>query len=315
MFFTENVVYIFCIVYRVYECGKKMNKYFLTLFLIFTLCMNAFAAINTKEALSMIENNIFGYEYKNESDEKRIERIETNIYGEKKSGGIQKRLEAIQADSGIMFEEPKPVANNVSSDKKRQQDKKNNELKNMKEDSSVDYPIVDLMEEEIFHTSYKQENIYDRLSRLEKSVFNNTSDEDLNTRVDKLAGVIKPSKVKAPVFEQNYTEKQLDDYYNANGFETVNNKTLPFQLSALEEDLLRKSYSEENNARRLSRLEQKLFNRTFPNDADTSRMQRIKVAYEAKQNSYRYESNRRMQNVATATQFGSILLMILAMLL
>lgn len=293
-----------------------MNKYLLTLFLIFTLSINAFAAINTKEALSMIENNIFGYEYKNESDEKRIERIEANIYGEKKSGGIQKRLEAIQADSGIMLEEPKPVADNsLNSDKKKQQEKKNNELKNIQEDSSVDYPIVDLMEEEIFHTSYKQENIYDRLSRLEKNVFNAESDADLNTRVDKLSAVIKPSKMKAPVFEQNYTEKQLDDYYTTSGFEPVNNETIPFQLLALEEDLLRKAYSGENNSMRLSRLEQKLFNKTFPNDADTSRMQRIKVAYEAKQNSYKYENNRRMQNVATATQFGSILLMILAMLL
>ena len=71
----------------------------------------------------------------------------------------------------------------------------------------------------------------------------------------------------------------------------------------------------DNNANRLNRLEQKLFNRSFPNDADITRLQRIMVAYDAKKNSYKYENNRKMQNMATVSQIGGILLMILAILL
>ena len=79
--------------------------------------------------------------------------------------------------------------------------------------------------------------------------------------------------------------------------------------------MFKKSFESENNANRLNRLEQKLFSKTFPTDPDISRIQRLKVAYDAKQNSYKYENNRKMQNMATMSQLGGILLMILAILL
>ena len=71
----------------------------------------------------------------------------------------------------------------------------------------------------------------------------------------------------------------------------------------------------DNISTRLSRLEKEMFSRTFPNDNDVVRLQRIMVAYDAKQDSYKYENNRKMQNMATASQIGGILLMILAMIL
>ena len=83
----------------------------------------------------------------------------------------------------------------------------------------------------------------------------------------------------------------------------------------MEQDLLRNNYDNDNISNRLNRLEYKLFNRNFSSDTDITRLQRIMVAYEAKQNSYKYENNRKMQNMATASQIGGILLMILAMIL
>ncbi|MBQ9246303.1 hypothetical protein IJ182_08565 [bacterium] len=286
-----------------------MKKYLVILLILITGTMSAFAA-NTKEILSTVENSLFGYEYKNESDSKRLDRLEEHLYGEKRTGTVQKRLESIQTDSGIVVVEQKPVnvqKDNVADNKERTQ--------NLKEDATVDYPIVDEMEKEIFHTTYKNENIYNRLNRLEEKVFTKTSNADLNTRVDKLATVLKPKMTNQNTYTSNYTAEQMDRYYNDNGFEQVNNQTIPFQLLALEEELLKKSYSNDNNSNRLGRLEQKLFNRTFPNDSDATRMQRIKVAYDAKQNSYKYENNRKMQNMATMSQLGGILLMILAILL
>ena len=268
----------------------------------------AFAAVSTKDSLSAIENGLFGYDYKNETDSKRIERLEQHLYGEKRNGSIQNRLESIQSDTGIVVEEVKPTPEQVA----KQQQKS---IPDIKEDSTVDYPLVNKMEEEIFHQTYKNENIYKRLDRLEEKVFTKTSDADLNTRVDRLATVLKPHTVNQDRYTSNYTAEEMDRYYNDNNFEPVNNHTLPLQLLALEEELLKKSYSNENNANRLDRLEQKLFNRTFPTDSDATRMQRIKVAYDAKQNSYRYENNRKMQNMATMSQLGGILLMILAILL
>ena len=290
-----------------------MKKYIIIILLLFTINIDVNAQISIQDNITAIENTLFGYDYQGETDEKRVERIEKNIYGQKKSGDLAKRVENIKNDSGLTFSKQPSIENNSSS---KTLTRKDDDIPALKEDATVEYLIVDKMEEEIFKTTYKNENIYSRLNRLEKSVFNKTSDEDLNSRVDKLASVIRPKARK--MYQQNnygYSSDDLDAYYNNNGFEPVNDQSIPFQLSALEEDLLRNSYNNDNTSNRLSRLEQKLFNRTFVSDSDVTRLQRIMVAYDAKKNSYKYENNRKMQNMATVSQIGGILLMILAILL
>ena len=290
-----------------------MKKYIIIILLLFTINIDVNAQISIQDNITAIENTLFGYDYHGETDEKRVERIEKNIYGQKKSGDLAKRVENIKNDSGLTFSKQPSIENNSSS---KTLTRKDDDIPELKEDATVEYLIVDKMEEEIFKTTYKNENIYSRLNRLEKSVFNKTSDEDLNSRVDKLASVIRPKTRK--MYQQNnygYSSDDLDAYYNNNGFEPVNDQSIPFQLSALEEDLLRNSYNNDNTSNRLSRLEQKLFNRTFVSDSDVTRLQRIMVAYDAKKNSYKYENNRKMQNMATVSQIGGILLMILAILL
>lgn len=293
-----------------------MKKYLLILLLLLSINVSVEAQMTTQETISAIENTVFGYDYSNESESKRIERIEEHLYGQKKTGNIAKRIENIQNDSGITIKKEKPVAENKNDNYLSQQAKRDSELAALKEDSTVEYPMVDKMEEELFNTTYKKENIYSRLNRLEERVFNKTSNEDLNARVDKLASVLRPKTQKmAKQNDYSYSMKDMDSYYNNSGLEPVDNQTIPFQLAAIEEDLLRNAYMNENISNRLSRLEQKLFNRTFVADNDVTRLQRIMVAYDAKKNSYKYENNRKMQNMATASQIGGILLMILAMLL
>lgn len=289
-----------------------MKKYIIILLLLFSINTESIAEMSIHEKITAIENTIFGYDYKDESDEKRVERIEKNLYGQKKTGDILKRVDNIQNDTGLTIKKERPLYSSNSSS----QSKDNLKLPELKEDSSVEYPIVDKMEEEIFNTTYKNENIYSRLNRLEEKVFNKTSSEDLNSRVDKLASVIRPkTKKMSNQYAYDYSSDDLNNYYNNNGFEPVNDQSMPFQLAALEEDLLRNAYNNDNTSNRLSRLEQKLFNRTFVSDSDVTRLQRIMVAYDAKKNSYKYENNRKMQNMATMSQIGGILLMILAILL
>ncbi len=289
-----------------------MKKYIIILLLLFSINTESIAEMSIHEKITAIENTIFGYDYKDESDEKRVERIEKNLYGQKKTGDILKRVDNIQNDTGLTIKKERPLYSSNSSS----QSKDNLKLPELKEDSSVEYPIVDKMEEEIFKTTYKNENIYARLNRLEERVFNKTSSEDLNSRVDKLASVIRPkTKKMSNQYAYDYSSDDLNNYYNNSGFEPVNDQSMPFQLAALEEDILRNSYNNDNTSNRLSRLEQKLFNRTFVSDSDVTRLQRIMVAYDAKKNSYKYENNRKMQNMATMSQIGGILLMILAILL
>ena len=294
-----------------------MKRFFITIIFTLILFVNAVYAAGNSDILGHLENSVFGYDYKNDSDTIRIERLEKHIYGAAKKGNFNTRIENITNDIGFSIPKDKPAGipdknNHIAQQPEKQ---KNANLPMLKEDSSVEYPMVDKIEKEVFNTTYKNENIYARLNRLEEKVFNKTSNEDLNTRVDKLASVVVPKKRKTNYNQDMFSSNNLDSYYANSGLEPVNDQSLPFQLAALEEDILRSSYMHDNNANRLNRLEQKLFNRSFPNDADITRLQRIMVAYDAKKNSYKYENNRKMQNMATVSQIGGILLMILAILL
>lgn len=278
-------------------------KKIIIIFLII-LIQPVFALAQNPE-ITGIETNIFGYDYDNETDIKRVERIENYLYGTKKSGNINKRIENIKNDIGYVNEQHSAIKKELPDRIK---------LQKLKEDASVEYPMVDKLEETLFKTTYKTEDIYKRLDRLEQKVFMKISNDDLNDRVDKLASVVLPKKTLQRN-QYDYSEENIDKYYRTNGLESVDNQSLPFQLAVLEQDLFKNNYERENIANRLDRLEQKLFNRTFSSDTDITRLQRIMVAYDAKQKSYKYENNRKMQNMATASQLGGILLMILAMIL
>ena len=284
-----------------------MKEKILTILILF---VSQTFAIASNPALDSLEMTIYGYDYKNETDTKRIERLESYLYGNKRSGNITKRIENIQNDIGYVKPQNIKKENNQNSLKNNRK----NELTNIKEDASVEYPMVDRIEEELFKTNYKTENIYSRLDRLEKQVFNKTSNEPLMDRVDNLASVVLPKKCFSRK-EEDFSQQELDKYYRNNGLQEIDNQTLPFQLAVLEQDLLKNNYENDNISNRLNRIENKLFNRTFSSDTDITRLQRILVAYDAKQKSHKYENNRKMQNMATASQIGGILLMILAMIL
>ncbi len=291
-----------------------MKKFILILLIISIVPIYSEAKNLLPEKINAVETSIFGYDYQGESDSKRIERIESYLYGQKKNGNLQKRLEDIQSDIG--FVDPKIQQNQSDINQNlKNTDSSLPSSKKLKEDSSVNYPIVDKMEQEIFKTTYKNEDIYKRLDRLETQVFTKTSNSPLDERVDKLSAIIIPQKSRPKFNNFRYSTEDLDEYYSTSGLEPIDDDSMPFQLAVLEEDLLRGNYQTDNTSNRLTRLEKKLFKKTFENDTDISRLQRIMVAYDAKKNSYKYDNNKTMQNMATISQIGGILLMILAILL
>ena len=76
-------------------------KKFLILFLI-TIQLFSFiqlessARVNNTKNLSKIENELFGFDYTNDSELNRVIRLEKNIYGKEFSGDINKRLNKIR---------------------------------------------------------------------------------------------------------------------------------------------------------------------------------------------------------------------------
>lgn len=295
-----------------------MKRIITTIFILFVLTAVSPMRVLANVQLDNIERSLYGIDYSSDTDSVRIERLEKDIYGEKKSGDISKRIKNIQNDTGYVENNTStPVNKNSNNLQNNLSNNLNSNLGNLRpiqqEDATVEYPIVDEMENEVFKTVYKNEDIYKRLDRLEKQVFNRTTSDSLQERVDRLLISVKPAKQQR--IADSYTADELDNYYSNSGLEQINDQSVPFQLAALEQDLLRNSFDRDNISSRLSRLEQKLFKRTFTSDSDISRLQRIMVAYDAKKNSYKYDNNRRMQNMATVSQIGGILLMILAILL
>ena len=249
--------------------------------------------------ISALETGVFGYDYNRDSRNRRVERLEEYMYGEKKTGSIQSRVEALKNDSGIaaMPKAKKPMItfpNGRLEDETAAASNQNNTY--LKEDAGVEYKIVDKMEKNLFNKTYKNESIYDRLNRLENAVFQETSNAPLDTRTAKLAEVLMPSK--------NTVQKKMQDFYKEENFFPIEENAFPFELASLE-----------NNSMRLARLEDKLFKRTFPNDTDILRLQRLSAAYEADKSASAYAQNRRMQNMAAISQIGGLVLMILAMFL
>ena len=292
-----------------------MKKLLFILLILLISCGECYPKENIESPVAAIEKTIFGYKYDNENETKRVERIEQYLYGVKKSGNIQNRINNIKNDIGFVPQKiNKNKTENLDSSGSKNTNRLNQDLMNLKEDASVDYPVVAAMEQEVFNTTYKSENIYKRLDRLETKIYNKTSTESLNKRVERLAVSLNPQKHITSSQNVN-SGHNLDNYYRKSGMETIDDQTMPFQLAVLEQELLRGNYTNDNISNRLSRLEQKLFKRTFTTDSDINRLQRIMVAYEAKKDSYKYENNRKMQNVATMSQIGGILLMILAILL
>ena len=283
-----------------------MKKIILLISIIILSILPIFAG-TVLSALNDIEHNIFGYSYQNDSENTRIERIEKYIYGNAKTGNIEKRIENIRNDIGLMSAQEKEEQKKQLKEKRIEK-----ELLSAKEDSTVEYPIIDKIEEQLFNTTYKNEHIYSRLNRLEQKVFNQVSTEPLNVRVDKLASIIVPEKTVPP--EPTYTNEDLNNFYSRD-LNEITDENIPFQLAVLEQSMLNKAYDGDSIANRLNRLEQNLFNRNFPNDNDLSRLQRVLVAYEAKKDSYKYENNRKMQKMATFSQLGGFLLMLLAILI
>ena len=297
------------------------------IFISLLIITTAYGAVNHSAWLTEIENNFFGIDYPNDTEAKRLQRIEKVLYGSEQKGTPESRLKKISQDTGTTFEPNKKTAKKDSKNEQvnvplpsnqQQQTKPENYIA---EDSTVDYPIVDKMEEKVFNKKYTGENIYKRLDRLETKVFNSTSKEVLNTRVENLADALlydektaqKNSSGYMPYPAQN--QQDFPSKYGNNPSGTYSDDNLSIQLSALEKNTFHKVYGTESIGQRLNRLEKDMLGKTFPQDNPQTRLERIMAVNVAQNNSAVYDNNKVMRNVATFSQIGGIILMLLAIIL
>lgn len=292
--------------------------------------------------LSKLEKSLFGIEYENQTDVQRLNRIEENVYGKSSTSNINKRIEKLTQDlsADLIGHEIKPKADTFEDEDVLSEEPM------PKADSSVNYPIVNNMEKEVFKNEFKTTDINQRLSNLEQKIFKKTYSDDLNSRVDRLRQAVLPRQNQnfaANIDEDEYSttndmlsQKSILDrnYFGPqdnllNRFPQRNrnsedygsfsddnaNSDIDIPLASLEKKILKKSFPDDITSNRLTRLEVQVFGSQFADDDAQTRLDRVASAYQAKKTSSKYDNNKFSQHMATAMQVGTFLLLILAAIL
>lgn len=140
--------------------------------------------------LNEIEKSYYGYTMTG-SLESRLNRLESAIYGSLSKKPQKTRVEKIYNDLnlGANTGGAAPVNSYNSSAPHQTQTPASKDI-GPKADAGIKYPVVDAMEQKIYKKAFVNDDIYARLSRLEKQTFKKESTLSLNERVDALRGKI-----------------------------------------------------------------------------------------------------------------------------
>lgn len=285
----------------------KIIKKNLILFII-TFLFLALAPVLADEnsnnlQLAKFEQSIWGFEYSKDDSQKRLARIENNVFGSVNSAAtVEQRIKKINEALGFeSYEESLKEAYEIDQS----------------EISGINYPQIDKLEYQLFEKTYEKENIYKRLERLESKIFGSAQDGNLATRTDRLQAYIRKDEIaQNPNTYTQYPYSPTNDVEQYMGSQNkYDNSDVYIQLAGLETAFFSKTYSQDPVGLRLNRLERKIFQRDFSSDDDFLRLQRLQAAANASQTAKLYEANKIQKFASTGLQLGSILLMILALIL
>jgi hypothetical protein len=290
---------------------------------------NQYAAIITK-----MENSLFGIEYSTQNDDTRLKRLEDAVYGTISTDSISQRVTKLSKDlsADVMGQEIKAKRDTFE----QEQDSYKEVIP--KADSSVNYPIVNNLEQQVFNKEFKNEDINKRLANLENNVFKKNYSDDLNSRVERLKSALIPDRLASNSQDNNnfYPQDDIESLsppysndnnnfytptipqynYNNSVLDPYNsNPDITIPLAQLEKATLKKSFPNDTASNRLTRMELKIFNSAFTDDGEQDRLDRIASAHQAQKSAKRYDSNKFAQHMSTAMQIGAILLVVLAAVL
>lgn len=305
------------------------------LFLIIFCCNASYAVSSYSGILGKIETSLYGFQYDNENDNSRLDRIENTVYGKTvTSGAIDKRLAKLKKDisADVLGQEISPKEDTFSDESDMWKEEE------IVADANIQYPAVDELEMSVFNAKYPQKDIKTRLSALEEKVFGKTFNDDLAGRVDRLKAEIRPDSFMNNSIAQSdnafYDDDvisldksyHLDRYESPNQFDydeynARNNGSKTFfplkkaNITTVENSILHRTFRNDTMENRLSRLENAMFGSEFSQEDSETRLNRISSAYRAQKSANKYDSNKFTQNMATAMQIGTMILMVLACIL
>lgn len=310
-------------------------KKFITILCIIISINCSFATTTNSTILDKLENNLYGFTYTTTDESSRLDRLEKSIYGQSKSNlPIQQRITSLKNDmkADLIGQEIPPKEDTFMEESDRYKGEKLAQEKTPPAGANVDYPSINELENHVFKQEFKSKDLNTRLAELEKKSLGKTyENEPFSTRVDRLQAKIKPKSFMNNSIAQSANDYFEDDVipldknykldeYRAPDFdyESYNARNMPPQrvnLASVEKSIFKRAFNNENTETRLSRLESTMFGTTFANDSEQDRLQRVASAHKALKSASKYDSNKFSQNMATAMQIGTILLMILACVL
>ncbi len=267
------------------------------LILLFLLNLSVFVYANNNDIASkikIIEQETNTYPGENISLEERLKNIEIYIFGEAKKGDMNQRITTAAK------------ALSLSVTPNQQNNSPKYEIEN---DVTANYPAVDNLEQKNFGKTFKAENIYNRLDRLEKKIFGTKSyNKSLNERVADLQEKSVPEfSAAAPITNENQTTGKDYNYYSPQSADPI--------ISKIENKLWKHTFENESVSSRLSRIEEKMFGQNFDTDSNSVRTERIKSVLKAQKSGGEYKANKFAKYATTGLQIGGLVLLILAMIL
>lgn len=288
--------------------GAFMRKFGILIIILISLTWspNCLAVSQYSSTLTKIEKSLFGTDYGSQPDEQRLKRIEETVYGSTSSQSVPARMDKISKDLSAdqIGHEIKPKSDTFASE--------SDSIKEdtPKADSSVNYPAVDNLEQNVFHKMFKANDINQRLANLEQKVFQKTYSDDLNSRMDRLKNTVMPEKIaqnqddadddsdsenynySPKKYNQNYSSPgQLDSQYpdENNPFNGDNyvpsqptgyGANVPPNDSADGEDFDAQNAYQQGGLDvtvQLGSLEKKILKHTYPNDVVANRLLRLEL--------------------------------------
>lgn len=294
----------------------------------FLIISNPCIASQYGAILDNLENSLYGFTYTTSDDASRLSRIEESVYGQSKPNkSVNERIASLKKDmaADLIGQEITPKEDTFAEDEYKYNDKLA-EQKMPPAGANVDYPSINELEKQIFKQEFKNQDLNSRLAKLEKEALGQTFETDaFSSRVERLQAKIKPESLMENKIAQDEGTISLEKDYNLSGYEPPefdydaynarNRKPVKVNLASVEKSILQQSFNNDDINNRLSRLESTMFGTTFDSDTQEDRLRRISSAYKAQKTASRYDSNKFSQNMATAMQIGTILLMILACVL
>ncbi len=309
-----------------------MKKFVITLCIILSINGCAVAS-QYSQIIDKIENSLYGFTYTTADDISRLDRIEQSVYGQAKSNKpVSERVAKLNKDMSaeLIGHEITPKEDTFAEE--------DDYRETIAEESmppagaNVDYPSVNELEKKLFKQEFKKQDLNSRLAKLEKEALGQTYEKDaFATRVERLQAKIKPDSLMNNSIAQDSNEYfdgesiPLDKNYNLSEYQPPefdydaynarNQKPVRINLASVEKTIFKQSFNQDSMDNRLARLESTMFGTTFDADSESDRLRRISSAYKAMKTASKYDSNKFSQNMATAMQIGTLLLMILACVL